>query len=91
MPGEVTDPLPAGIGVLPPSNRVRITDWATSGMVSSRPTIAATAVNEETPGMISTARSRARHRSSCSCTAPQSAGSPEWIRATVSRSAAARR
>ena len=41
---------PGGIGVLPPPSRVRITDWATSGMVSSRSMAAATAVKLDTPG-----------------------------------------
>ena len=34
---------PAWIGVFPPPSLVRITDWASSGMVSSRAARAATA------------------------------------------------
>ena len=81
---------PAGMGVLPPSSRVSTTDCATSGIVSSRCTSAATAVNDETPGMISIASPRALHSSACSCVPPHSAGSPEWMRATSRSSRAAR-
>ena len=57
---------PGGIGVLPPPSLVKITDWATSGMVSSRPIRAATAVKLDTPGTISVSRPSAAHCSSCS-------------------------
>ncbi len=81
---------PGGIGVFPPPSRVRITDWATSGIVSSRPIRAATAVKLETPGTISVTRPSSAHRSSCSWIAPHSAGSPECTRATRRPPAAAR-
>lgn len=82
---------PGGIGVLPPPRRVRITDCATSGMVSSRPASAATAENEDTPGTISVAIPTSAHRSICSCVPPHSEGSPECTRATFRPSAWARR
>ena len=79
-----------GIGVLPPSSRVSTTDCATSGIVSSRCTIAATALKLLTPGITSVSRPSAVHSSCCSCVPPHSAGSPEWMRATSRSSRAAR-
>lgn len=73
---------PGGMGVLPPPSRVSTTDWATSGMVSSRCASAATAENDDTPGTTSVAMPSAWQRSSCSWVPPHSAGSPEWMRAT---------
>lgn len=81
---------PGGIGVLPPPSRVSTTDWATSGMVSSRWASAATAEKAETPGTISVSMPIEAHRSSCSWVPPQRAGSPEWIRATLRPSSRAR-
>lgn len=81
---------PGGIGVFPPPSRVRITDCATSGIVSSRPASAATAEKDDTPGTISVAMPSSTHRSNCSWVPPHSAGSPEWIRATFSPSSRAR-
>ena len=57
---------PGGIGVLPPPSRVSTTDCATCGIVNSRPTRAATAEKEDTPGTISTSRLNSAHRSTCS-------------------------
>ena len=62
---------PAGIdAAVRPASRVRTTLWATPGTVSSRPTAAAPAASDETPGTISKSRPLARHQSICSPMAP---------------------
>ena len=64
-------PSPAGIDALVrPARRVAITLWLRVGTVSSRPSTAAAADTEVTPGTISKARSWSRHQSICSATAP---------------------
>jgi hypothetical protein len=54
---------------VPSARRVRMTDWATPGTVSSHPAVAAAAAIELTPGTISKARPWARHHAICSATA----------------------
>ncbi len=53
-----------------PASRVSTTLCATVGMVSSRPSAAAAALSELTPGTISKSRSCATHQSICSWMAP---------------------
>ena len=53
-----------------PASLVSTTLWATVGIVSSRPTAAAAAASELTPGTISKSRSFATHQSICSWMAP---------------------
>ena len=60
----------SGVGVRPPSRRVRIIDCATSGSVSSESTRAAVAENAEMPGIVSVGMPIWAHRSRCSAVAP---------------------
>ena len=59
----------SGIAVERAWVRVRTTDWATSGTVSSRPTRAAAAAYAGTPGTTSQGTPAASRRRDCSCSA----------------------
>src|SRR5262249_18489535 len=52
------------------ARRVSTTLWANPGTVSSRPTAAAAAATDDTPGTISKVRSCATHHATCSAMAP---------------------
>ena len=66
-------PTPSRAGMdaaVRPASPVSTTLWLTPGTVSSRPTRAAAAATEETPGTISHDRCSDVHQSICSAMAP---------------------
>jgi hypothetical protein len=73
---------PGGMEEARPGVRVRITDWATPGSVSSAPSAAAAAAKEGTPGVTVHGMPMASSLRVCSPMADQTERSPEWRRAT---------
>ncbi len=81
--GEARQLLAGGMAVARLLWRVRITDWATPGTVSSRPSAAAAAAKAGTPGVIVHGTPASSSRRTCSVTAIQIDRSPGCSRADI--------